>query len=57
MATSLSAVDCRNGGFCAFDEEVIVPLKAFQRAHNLRVTPSLTAETVAKLREVAAASP
>lgn len=43
--------------FCAFDEEVIVPLKAFQRAHNLRVTPSLTPETVARLREVAPASP
>ena len=39
--------------FCAFDEEVIVPLKAFQRANNLRVTPSLTPETSRKLREVA----
>jgi uncharacterized Ntn-hydrolase superfamily protein len=43
--------------FCAFDEEVIVPLKAFQRAHNLRVTASLTAETAAKLREVTGGTP
>ncbi len=42
---------------CAFDEEVIVPLKAFQRAHDLRVTASLTPETAAKLREVTGGTP
>ncbi|HEX8695645.1 MAG TPA: DUF1028 domain-containing protein [Longimicrobium sp.] len=43
--------------FCAFDEEVIVPLKAFQRANNLREAASLTPETAARLREVAGRSP
>jgi uncharacterized Ntn-hydrolase superfamily protein len=45
------------GQFCALDEEVIPALKAFQRAHNLRVTPSLTPETAAKLREVTGGRP
>jgi uncharacterized Ntn-hydrolase superfamily protein len=43
--------------FCALDEEVIVPLKAFQRANNLPVTPSLTPQTAAKLREVTGGTP
>jgi len=44
-------------GYCAFDEEVITPLKAFQRANNLPVRAAFTAETAARLREVAGASP
>jgi uncharacterized Ntn-hydrolase superfamily protein len=43
--------------FCALDEEVIVPLKAFQRANDLPVTPSLTPQTAAKLREVTGGTP
>jgi uncharacterized Ntn-hydrolase superfamily protein len=39
---------------CAFDETVIAALKAFQAANNLSVTPSLSAATAARLREVAA---
>ncbi len=38
-------------GWCAFDEEVIVPLKAFQRAEGLPVAPALNAATAARLRE------
>jgi uncharacterized Ntn-hydrolase superfamily protein len=43
--------------YCAFDEEVITALKAFQRANNLPVRAALTAETAARLRDVAAARP
>lgn len=43
--------------WCAFDEEVITALKAFQRAQGLPVAPALTPQTAAKLREVAAARP
>jgi uncharacterized Ntn-hydrolase superfamily protein len=43
--------------YCAFDEEVITPLKAFQRAHNLPVRAALTAETAARLRQVAETRP
>jgi uncharacterized Ntn-hydrolase superfamily protein len=43
--------------YCAFDEEVITPLKAFQRAHSLPVRAAVTAETAARLREVAGARP
>ena len=43
--------------YCAFDEEVIAPLKAFQRANNLPVRAALTAETAARLREVAETRP
>lgn len=43
--------------WCAFDEEVIVALKAFQRAHNLPVRAALTPETAARLREVAGGTP
>jgi uncharacterized Ntn-hydrolase superfamily protein len=43
--------------FCAFDEEVIAALKAFQRAQNLPVSPSLTPQAAARLREVAAGRP
>ncbi|HEY0015790.1 MAG TPA: DUF1028 domain-containing protein [Longimicrobium sp.] len=43
--------------YCAFDEEVITPLKAFQRANNLPVRAALTPETAARLREAAGASP
>lgn len=43
--------------YCAFDEDVITPLKAFQRAHNLPVRAAVTAETAARLREVAGARP
>ncbi|HEV3051504.1 MAG TPA: DUF1028 domain-containing protein [Longimicrobium sp.] len=39
--------------YCAFDEEVITPLKAFQRANNLPVRAALTPETAARLRQVA----
>jgi uncharacterized Ntn-hydrolase superfamily protein len=38
---------------CAFDEEVIAALKAFQRAHGLPVRAAVTPETAAKLNEVA----
>jgi uncharacterized Ntn-hydrolase superfamily protein len=41
--------------YCAFDEEVITPLKAFQRANNLPVRAALTPETAARLREAAGA--
>lgn len=37
--------------YCAFDEEVIVPLKAFQRAQGLPVRAALTPETAARLRQ------
>jgi uncharacterized Ntn-hydrolase superfamily protein len=40
---------------CAFDEEVIMPLKAFQQAHGLPVRAGLTAEVAARLRELARA--
>jgi uncharacterized Ntn-hydrolase superfamily protein len=43
--------------YCAFDEEVITPLKAFQRARNLPVRAALTPETAARLREAAGARP
>jgi uncharacterized Ntn-hydrolase superfamily protein len=43
--------------YCAFDEEVITPLKAFQRANNLPVRAALTAETAARLRQVAETRP
>jgi uncharacterized Ntn-hydrolase superfamily protein len=43
--------------WCAFDEDVITPLKAFQRAQNLPVRAALTPETAARLREVAGARP
>lgn len=39
---------------CAFDDEVIAALKAFQRAHGLEVRAAVTPETAAKLREAAA---
>ncbi len=45
------------GQFCAFDEEVIAALKAFQRAQNLPVTPALTPQTAARLREVTGGTP
>ena len=45
------------GEYCAFDEEVITALKAFQRAHNLPVRAALTADTAARLRDAAAARP
>jgi uncharacterized Ntn-hydrolase superfamily protein len=38
-------------GWCAFDEEVIVPLKAFQRAEGLPVAAAVGAATAARLRE------
>ncbi len=37
---------------CAFDEEVITALKAFQRAHGLPEQPRLTPEAAAKLNEL-----
>ena len=37
---------------CAFDEEVIAALKAFQKAHGLPVQPRLTPEAAAKLNEL-----
>lgn len=43
--------------WCAFDEEVIVPLKAFQRAEGLPVAAGLNAATAARLRERTAARP
>ena len=43
--------------YCAFDEEVITPLKAFQRANNLPVRAALTPETAARLRQVAETRP
>jgi uncharacterized Ntn-hydrolase superfamily protein len=39
---------------CAFDDEVIAPLKAFQAAHGLPVRAALTADVAARLREAAA---
>lgn len=42
--------------FCAFDEEVIPALKAFQRAQNLPVRAALTPETAARLRQVTSGS-
>ena len=44
-------------GFCAFDDEVIAALKAFQRAQNLPVTAALTPQTAERLRQVAGARP
>jgi uncharacterized Ntn-hydrolase superfamily protein len=44
-------------GSCAFDEEVIAALKAFQRAQNLPVRAALTPETAARLRQAAGAAP
>lgn len=41
--------------YCAFDEEVITALKAFQRANNLPVRAALTVDTAARLRDAAAA--
>lgn len=38
---------------CAFDEEVIPALKAFQRAQNLPVRAALTPDVAARLRQVA----
>jgi uncharacterized Ntn-hydrolase superfamily protein len=43
--------------YCAFDEEVITALKAFQRAQNLPVSPSLTPQAAARLREVTGGRP
>ena len=43
--------------FCAFDEEVIPALKAFQRANDLPVRAALTPETAARLREAAGGAP
>ncbi len=43
--------------YCAFDEEVIAALKAFQRAQSLPVSPALTPQTAARLREVTAGRP
>ena len=43
--------------YCAFDEEVIAALKAFQRAQNLPVRAALTPETAARLRQVTSARP
>ena len=43
--------------FCAFDEEVIGALKAFQRAQNLPVSPALTPQTAARLRQVTGGRP
>lgn len=40
------------GRGCAFDEEVITALKAFQRAHGLPVRAALTADVAARLLEV-----
>lgn len=40
-------------GGCAFDEEVITALKAFQRANGLPVRPALTPDVAARLRELA----
>lgn len=48
------AADAR---FCAFDETVIAPLKAFQQAHGLRVAPAVTVETAVKLREISGGTP
>ena len=44
-------------GSCAFDEEVIAALKAFQRAQNLPVRAALTPETAARLRQAAGGAP
>jgi uncharacterized Ntn-hydrolase superfamily protein len=44
-------------GFCAFDDEVIAALKAFQRAQNLPVSAALTPQTAERLRQVAGARP
>lgn len=43
--------------YCAFDEEVITALKAFQRANDLPVRAALTAEAAARLREAGGARP
>jgi uncharacterized Ntn-hydrolase superfamily protein len=43
--------------FCAFDEEVIAALKAFQRAQNLPVAPALTPQTAERLRQVTGGTP
>jgi uncharacterized Ntn-hydrolase superfamily protein len=40
-------------GFCAFDEEVIAALKAFQRANGFPEQAALTPTVAARLREVA----
>jgi hypothetical protein len=42
---------------CAFDEEAIVPWKAFQQAHGLPVRAAVTPEAAARLRERAAVAP
>jgi uncharacterized Ntn-hydrolase superfamily protein len=39
---------------CEFDEDVITPLKAFQRAYGLGVRAALTPEVAERLREAAA---
>jgi uncharacterized Ntn-hydrolase superfamily protein len=44
-------------GFCAFDDEVIAALKAFQRAQNLPVSAALTPQAAERLRQVAGARP
>ena len=44
-------------GFCAFDDEVIAALKAFQRANNLPERAAVTPELIARLREKAPARP
>lgn len=44
-------------GSCAFDEEVITALKAFQRAQDLPVRAALTPETAARLRQAAGCAP
>ncbi|HEU0013309.1 MAG TPA: DUF1028 domain-containing protein [Longimicrobium sp.] len=43
--------------FCAFDEEVITALKAFQRAQGLPVRAAVTADVVARLRQAAPRQP
>jgi uncharacterized Ntn-hydrolase superfamily protein len=40
------------GRNCVFDEDVIVPLKAFQRAHGLPVRAALTADVARRLAEI-----
>ncbi len=42
---------------CAFDEEVIAALKAFQRTHGLPVQPRLTSEAAAKLNALTRTPP
>jgi uncharacterized Ntn-hydrolase superfamily protein len=46
-----------DAAWCAFDEEVIPALKAFQRAEGLPVTAGLTAAAAARLRARAGALP